>query len=155
MLLSYKLNKSFRRKKEKKPTPSFSAFSASAASQTLWKRLYILPSLQPHCHLLTHPFLITPSYFLMIRVVFYILSHFSVYFDEPPNTLTPSFHDILHFKPLHPYFCSRIHSHRSCNQFLHPYQSLETLLFDLIRLSIDFLPHFLKSASLFLSLHYS
>ena len=54
-----------------------------------------------------------------------------------------------------PYFCSRIHSHWLCNQFFHPYQSLETLFFGLIRISTDFLTHFLKLASRFFSSHHS
>lgn len=148
-LLNYKLNQPFREKVRL-------FFLLQPPAEVYDIRLYNTLSNLIIIH--WHPLPIIPSYSLRITVIFSTqlppvsLSDFNVCFDELHNTLAPSFPT---FSTSNPYFCPRIHSHSSCNQFFYPYQSLETLLFGLISISVDFLPHFLKSASLFFSLHHS
>lgn len=72
------------------------------------------------------------------------LSGSSIYLDTAPNTLVALCHDILHFK-------SSLHLQDPFPLILwsipSPYESLETLLFDSIRIPIDFI--LISSSQLF------
>lgn len=134
---------------------AFSAFSASATSWSL-RHQVILTSFQPHYHLLTPPPHLSPLFLKNHSCLFYSLvccrsEWFQYTFwwtTQHPDPII-SWHSPLQILTSAPESIPNW----SCNQFFHPHQSLETLLFDLIRTSIDFLPHFLKLTSLFSSHH--